>query len=90
MPTATLRYKGHQLRAYAHRMFLPHLDPYASGTLRYESVVRIDTIPSGDGTCRRYQTDFNGADPGTTSDALELAMQYARDIVDGKVQAAIL
>lgn len=90
MAITTLRYKGHELRAYAHRTFPLYLDPYATGIHRYESVVRIDTIPSGDGTCRRYQTDFNGADPSTASDALDRAMQYARDIVDGKVQAVFL
>lgn len=87
MPITTLRYKGHELRAYAQKTFPLYLDPDASGTHRYESVVRIDTIPPGDRTARRYQTEFNGTDPTTADDALDRAIQYARDIVDGKVQA---
>ena len=90
MLISTLKYKGHELRAYAKKTFPLYLDPYASGQHSYESVVRIDTIPPGDRTRRRYQADFNGADPATASDALDRAMQYARDIVDGKVQAPML
>lgn len=78
------------MRAYAQQTLPLYRDPYASGPHRYASVVRIDTIPPGDGTARRYQTEFKGADPTTVVDALDRAMQYARDIVDGKVQAQML
>lgn len=90
MSITTLKYKGHALRAYAQRTFPLALDPYASGSHRYESVVRIDTIPPVYGTGGRYQADFNGAAPTTAADALDLAIQYARDIIDGKVQAQML
>lgn len=90
MATSTLKYKGHELRAYAQKTFPLYLDPYASGPHRYESVVRIDTIPPGDGTGQRYQADFNGADPTNATDALDRAIQYARDIIDGKVQVPML
>lgn len=90
MSIPTLRYKGHWLRAYVQRTLPLIHDPYAPGPHRYASVVLIDTIPSGIGTARRYQAEFQGAYPATADDALERAMQYARDIVDGKVQAAML
>jgi len=90
MSIPTLEYKGYELRAYAQQTLPLYRDPYAPGPRQYASVVRIDTIPPGDGTARRYQTDFNGTDPTTAADALDRGMQYARDIVDGKVQARML
>ena len=90
MSIPTFEYKGNELRAYAQQTLPLYRDPYAPGPHRYASVVRIDTIPPGDGTARRYQAEFNGDDPTTAVDALDRAMQYARDIVDGKVQAKML
>ncbi|WP_420473296.1 hypothetical protein [Noviherbaspirillum sp. ST9] len=90
MSIPTLEYKGNELRAYAHQTLPPIGDPYAAGPHRFAAVVRIDTMPPGDGTARRYQTEFKGGDPATAVDALDRAMQYARDIVDGKVQAQML
>lgn len=90
MSIPTLEYKGNELRAYAQQTLPLYRDPYAPGPHRYASVVRIDTIPPGDGTARRYQAEFKGDDPTTAVDALDRAMQYARDIIDGKVQAKML
>ena len=90
MSIPTLEYKGHELRAYAQQTLPLYRDPYAPGPHRYASVVRIDTLPPGDGTARRYQTEFKGDAPTTVADALDRAMQYARDIIDGKVQAQML
>jgi hypothetical protein len=39
---------------------------------------------------RRYSTLFGGASPTNARDAIELAMQFGKDIVDGKVQASEL
>jgi len=52
--------------------------------------VLIDTIPSS-GTCaRRYSTAFPDAYPARSSDAIDLAMEYGKAILDGKVQATQL
>ncbi|HYD95314.1 MAG TPA: hypothetical protein VEC01_08310 [Noviherbaspirillum sp.] len=90
MSIPTLQYKGYALRAYAQRTLPLYRDPYAAGPHRYASVVRIDAIPPGEGIPRRYQAEFKGTDPTTDVDAPERAMQYARDIVDGKVQPQML
>ncbi|HYD60241.1 MAG TPA: hypothetical protein VEC35_07795 [Noviherbaspirillum sp.] len=90
MPIPTIRYKGHELRAYVQRTLPLFCDPYAPGPHRYTSVVRIDTIPPGVGTVRRYQAEFQGAYPTTADEAIDRAMQYAMDIVDGKVQTQAL
>ncbi len=84
----TIEYRGHELRAYSHQEFPPHGDPYAKGPRQFSSVVRIDTIPAGE--VRRYSTSFSGTSPIRASDAIDLAMQYGKDIVDGKVQATQL
>jgi hypothetical protein len=54
------------------------------------SVVRIDTIPFSEADARRYSTVFDAVSPATFDDAMGLAMQFGKDIVDGKVQAAAL
>jgi hypothetical protein len=88
IPTAT--YNGHELRAYASQQFPPFGDPYAKGVRRFSSVVRIDTIPFSEADARRYSTVFDAVSPATFDDAIGLAMQFGKDIVDGKVQAAAL
>ncbi len=92
MMIPTVAYKGHELRAYASQQFPPFGDPYAKGPRRYSSVVRIDTVPSTETEteARRYTTVFDAASPATFNDAIDLAMQFGKDIVDGKVQAAAL
>lgn len=88
IPTAT--YHGHELRAYAEQQFPPFGDPYAKGARRFSSVLRIDTIPSNEADVRRYSTVFNAASPASFDDAIGLAMQFGKDIVDGKVHAVAL
>ncbi|MGF6243866.1 hypothetical protein P3T42_005631 [Paraburkholderia sp. GAS38] len=86
----TMTYHGHELRAYAHQQFPPFDDPYAPGARRFASVVRIDTIPSSETDARRYATVFDAVSPASFDDAINLAMQFGKDIVDGKVQATAL
>jgi hypothetical protein len=88
IPTAT--YHGHELRAYASQKFPPFDDPYAQGERRFSSVVRIDTIPFSEADARRYSTVFDATSPATINEAIDRAMQFGKDIVDGKVQAAAL
>ena len=88
IPTTT--YNGHELRAYAHQQFPPFGDPYAKGARRFSSVVRIDTIPSNETDVRRYATVYDAVSPASFDDAIDLAMQFGKDIVDGKVQATAL
>jgi hypothetical protein len=78
------------LRAYGHQQFPPFGDPYAKGVRRFSSVVRIGTIPSKEADARRYSTIFDAVSPATFDDAIGLAMQFGKDIVDGNVQAAAL
>jgi hypothetical protein len=49
--------------------------------------VRIDTIPSSEVKARRYATLFDAGIPTSAGDAIDVAMQYGKDIVDGKVEA---
>ncbi|MFL9993253.1 hypothetical protein SAMN05444172_5361 [Burkholderia sp. GAS332] len=90
MAIPTTLYKGHELRAYARQQFPLFGDPYAKGPRRFSSVVRIDTVPSSETEARRYTTVFDAVSPSTFNDAIDLAMQFGKDIVDGKVQAAAL
>ena len=87
MAIPIIEYKGHELRAYSRHVFPPHGDPFAKGPRRFSSVVRIDSIPSTGAEPRRYATQFAAADPTGSVDALNLAMQYGKDIIDGKVEA---
>jgi hypothetical protein len=90
MTIPTTQDKGHELRAYFEKTFPLYRNPYASGPRRYSAIVRINTIPSGAGNARRYTTQFTRDDPTRVVDAIDLAMQYGRDIIDGKVQANAL
>jgi hypothetical protein len=90
MTIPTIEYRGYELRAYSHPEFPLHRDPYAKGPRRFSSVVTVDPIPSAGAKLRRYSTLFGGTGPTTASDAVELAMQFGKDIVDGKAQAAEL
>jgi hypothetical protein len=87
MTIPTTEYKGFEMRAYSQMLYPDHNNPYGSGPRKFSSVVSIDTIPaSGDGS-RRYGTDFHGAYPAVKDDAINLAMEYGRNIIDGKVQS---
>ncbi|SAK90719.1 hypothetical protein AWB81_04845 [Caballeronia arationis] len=87
MTIASIEYKEHELRAYSHQEFALHRDPYAKGPRQFSSVVRIGAIQPNEATARRYAMSFATAHPTTAIDAIDLAMQYGKDIVDGKVQA---
>jgi hypothetical protein len=88
MTIPTIEYRGYELRAYSQQEFPLHRDPYAKGPRQFSSVVRIDTIQPGEATARRYATLFTTASPTTAGEAIDLAMQYGKDIVDGKIQAS--
>ena len=90
MAIPTIEYKGYEMRAYSHQIFPPHRDPYAKGPRQFSSFVRIETIPAGKVKAKRYATLYGALSPTTMDDALDLAMQYGKDIVDGKVQATEL
>lgn len=85
MTIPTIEYKGYELHAYTQKVFPTYHDPYANGPKRYSAIVKIDTIPSSGE--RRYSIPSNGAAPATASDAIDRAMQYGKDIVDGTVKA---
>lgn len=87
MTIPSTAYKGYELRAYSSQIFPPHRDPYAKGPRRFSSVVRIGKDESSSAESQRYATQFTGADPTDSLDALTLAIQYGKDIIDGKVQA---
>ena len=86
MTIPTIEYRGYELRAYSHQEFPLHRDPYAKGARRFSSVVRIESMQPNVKP-RRYRTVYAETDPANAIDAIDLAMQYGKDIVDGKVQA---
>jgi hypothetical protein len=90
MTIPTIEYRGYELRAYSHQEFPLHRDPYAKGPRRFSSVVRIDSIQPGEAKARRYATSFPAAIPTSAGEAIDLAMQYGKDIVDGKIQTSAL
>lgn len=90
MTTPAIEYRGFLLCAYSQKLFPNHNDPYASGPKQYSSVVTIDTIPSDGQHLRRYATVFQDGYPTSSSDALGLAMQYGKSIVDGQVHPTML
>jgi len=83
----TSQYKGYELRAYAHQVFPPFDDPYAQGPRRFSSIVRIEAASPTGVDARRFSTLFAGAAPTNAGDAIDLAMQFGKDILDDKVQA---
>jgi hypothetical protein len=87
MSIPIIEYKGYELRAYSKQVFPPHRDPYAKGPRVFSSVVRIDDMPPTETSARRYSTQFSAAGPTSSNDAVDLAMQYGKDIVDGTVHA---
>ncbi|MFM0480752.1 hypothetical protein PQQ81_09500 [Paraburkholderia strydomiana] len=90
MSIPTIEYRGYELRAYSHQVLPLHRDPYAKGPRQFSSFVRIDTIPSSEVKARRYATLLAAVSPATAGAAIDLAMQYGKDIVDGKVKATEL
>jgi hypothetical protein len=90
MTIPTIEYRGYELRAYSHQVFPLHRDPYAKGPRQFSSVVRIDTTPSSEVKARRYATLFDAVSPATVGAAIDVAMQYGTDIIDGKVKATEL
>lgn len=90
MTIPTIEYRGHTLHAYSQQVFPLHRDPYAKGAKQFSSVVRIDTGPTDDLHPRRYSTVCSVANPTRASDAVDLAMQFGKDIIDGKVHATEL
>jgi len=87
MTVPTSEYKGFVLRAYSKKIFPTYHDPYASGPKQFTSVVLIDTIPTSGKSARRYSTAFSNNYPAQSSDAIDLAMEYGKNIIDGRVQA---
>jgi hypothetical protein len=84
IPTAT--YNGHALRTYAHQHLPPFDDPYATGP-GIGFGVRIDTTPINEADAECYSTVFDARIPATSDAALDLAMQFGKDIIEGKVHA---
>jgi hypothetical protein len=90
MSIPTIEYRGYMLSAYPRREFPLHRDPYAKGQRQFSCVVSIDPMPAAAVKAGRYSTFFGTASPTNEDDAVDLAMQYGKDIIDGKVQAAEL
>ncbi|GAB6851449.1 MULTISPECIES: hypothetical protein [Burkholderiaceae] len=90
MSIPTIEYRGYALSAYPRQEFPLHRDPYAKGPRQFSCIVRIDPIPAAGVKAGRYSTLFGTASPTNEDDAVDLAMQYGKDIIDGKVQATEL
>jgi hypothetical protein len=85
MTIPTCEYKGFVLSAYSTRIFPTHHDPYARGLTKFSSIVRIDSLPPVRIKPQRYATVFMGTPPKSSRAAMDLAMQYGRNIIDGTV-----
>ncbi|MBZ5788723.1 hypothetical protein K8353_01235 [Burkholderia contaminans] len=85
MTIPTPEYRGHELRVYSQMLFPPFGDPHAPGPKRFGSIVHIDTVPATAAAAPRYSTIFEHGAPQTAALALDLAMQFGKDIVDGKI-----
>ncbi len=90
MTIHNIEYRGFALRAYSQQIFPPHGDPFAKGPKRFSAIVQIDSIPADNATSKRYSPALKATEPASAEAAIELAMQYGRDIIDGKVQAGVL
>lgn len=90
MTIPTIEYRGYVLRAYSQKLFPTYHDPYASGPKKFSSVVFIDSIPPHGDSARRYATPSPAVCPANRGDAIDLAMQYGKSIIDGQVQATCL
>ncbi|KVF79227.1 hypothetical protein WS75_05505 [Burkholderia sp. FL-7-2-10-S1-D7] len=90
MTIPTLEYRGRELRVYSQMLFPPFGDPHAPGPKRFASIVRIATIPATSATAPRYSTIFEHGAPQTAALSLEPAMQFGKDIVDGKIAPAAI
>jgi hypothetical protein len=86
MTIRTSEYKGFLLSAYSTKTFPTHHDPYASGPKQFSSIVRIESLPPVQIKPQRYATFFTDTAPQSSSAAMDLAMQYGRNIIDGKVR----
>lgn len=87
MAIPTMEYRGHVLRAYSKKVFPTHHDPYAGGPKQFSSVVMVDNISPAISNARRYAIVFRADPPARGIDAIDLAMEYGKDIVDGKIDA---
>ncbi|SNS65156.1 hypothetical protein SAMN06265795_104287 [Noviherbaspirillum humi] len=87
MTIPTLEYRGFLLSAYSQKLYPTHNDPYASGPRRFSAVVRIDSSRMDELAAQRYQLSSTASFPDNSDKAIDLAMEYGRDIIDGRVQA---
>jgi hypothetical protein len=90
MTIPTMQYRGHELRAYSNQIYPLYRDPYAGGPKQFSAVVRIDTVPQSDEHGHRYTVLFDQTIPSSADDATSCALQYGKDIIDGKVRAIAL
>jgi len=80
-------YHGYQLRAYSRPTLPLTSDTLSPAEKRFSAVVSIAACASHGNEMRRYSAPLSGAQVGTPESAADAAMQYGRDIVDGKIQA---
>jgi hypothetical protein len=90
MAIPIVEYRGYELRAYSQQIFPPHGDPFAKGEKRFSAIVQIDAVPADAATSKRYSPVLKGAETASPEAAIEVAMRYGRDIIDGKVQEGAL
>jgi hypothetical protein len=85
MTISTCEYKGFFLSAYSTKTFPTHHDPYASGSRKFSSIVRIDSLPPVLIRPQRYATVITDTSPTSSREAMDLAMQFGKNIIDGTV-----
>jgi hypothetical protein len=90
MTLHAIEYRGFTMRAYSQQVFPPLDDPFAKGAKRFSAIVQIDDVPPDAATSKRYSPTARDANAASAEAAIDAAMQYGRDIIDGKVSAGAL
>lgn len=68
----------------------PSTIPMPKGARRFSSVVRIDSVVPSEFDQHRYGTPSSAPETTTQAQALGAAIQFGKDIVDGKTKAPCL
>lgn len=90
MTLHAIEYRGFAMRAYSQQIFPSLSDPFAPGAKRFSAIVQIDAVPADSATSKRYSPTGRDSHAASAEAAIEAAMQYGRDIIDGKVSAGAL
>lgn len=90
MTIPTIECRGYELRAYSHQEFPLHRTPTPKARAGSHPSRELTLSRSPERNHAVIQRCSAAQVPTNASDAVELAMQFGKDIVDGKIQAVEL